>query len=70
MGNYMWLTVQHRFSKKRYRVSGYAAGFYRLAGITDDDRFSSETKTVCDLFMGICYRHVTTVSLGRLTRKE
>jgi hypothetical protein len=65
---YFKSTVQNRFSKKRYRVSGSAAGFYQLQGVSLGNLFTGEKITVPGLFLKLFYKVVEPVTIGELWR--
>jgi hypothetical protein len=67
---YFKSTVQNRFSKKRYRVTGSAAGFYQLQGVSAEDRFTGEKITEPGLFLKLFYKVVEPVTIGRLWRED
>jgi len=63
-------TIQHRFNKKRYRIVGIAAGFCKLAGINDDDRFNGTSIVRSMLLLPLFYKEVESLSLATLTREK
>lgn len=57
-------TIQNRFTQRRHRVTGYACGWYRLAEISSDDRFTGHATTMPAILMWL-YRVVEPVAVYR-----
>lgn len=62
------LTIQNRFTGRRHRITGYAAGFYRLREISPEDRYTANVTAMPSLLLRILYRPIEPVTLARLYR--